>query len=104
MFHLDGEQEELVPNNNDAIVDPWEMTNGVEGHNSECEHWVYVGGHGGDTRTPKQKAAMAEAVKAYHRLHPTVKIVGHYYFNPKKSCPNFDVQGWLTEIGIHQVL
>ncbi len=104
MFHLNGRQEELVPNNNDGIVDPWEITNGVGGHNDECEHWVYVGGKGGDTRTFQQKTAMAIAVKAFHKQHPDVKIVGHHYFNAGKSCPSFDVQAWLKSIGIKQQL
>lgn len=104
MFHINGEQKELVPNNNDGIVDPWEVTNGAAGYNSQCEHWVYVGGHGGDTRTLKQKQAMAVAVKAFHERNPQVLIVGHNYLNPGKSCPSFDVQAWLRSIGIHQSL
>jgi len=104
MFHLNGSQEELVPNNNDGFVDPWETTNGVAGHNSVCEHWVYVGGKGGDTRTQKQKQAMAIAVKLFHERHPEVLIVGHNYFNPAKRCPSFDVQEWLRSIGIFQTL
>ena len=104
MFHLDGNQESLAPNNNDGIVESWEITNGAAGFNSVCEHWVYVGGHGGDTRTAKQKSAMAIAVKLFHERHPDVLIVGHNYLNPAKGCPSFDVQAWLKTLGIHQVL
>ena len=104
MFHLDGSQEELVPNNNDGFVDPWEITNGVAGVNDVCEHWVYVGGKGGDTRTDAQKKAMAEAVIAFHKMRPGVKIVGHHHFNRGKACPSFDVQEWLKSIGINQQL
>lgn len=104
MFHLDGKQEELVPNNNDGIVDEWEITNGVGGINSICEHWVYVGGKGGDTRTPAQIEAMTEAVIIFNKRFPGVKIVGHYYFNKDKACPSFDVQEWLSSIGINKQL
>ena len=104
MFHLDGTQEELVANNNDGLVDTWEVTNGAAGFNAVSEHWVYVGGKGGDTRTPAQKLAMSDAVKAFHRRFPAVKIVGHNYLNPGKACPSFDVQVWLKSIGINQNL
>ncbi len=104
MFHLDGTQEELVPNNNDGFVDGWEITNGVAGYNSVAEHWVYVGGMGGDTRTPAQKEAMKAAVISFHKKFPEVKIVGHHYFNKGKACPSFDVHKWLQSIDINQKL
>ena len=44
MFHLDGTVERLVANNEDANVDPWEITNGAKGYNSTSRHIVYVGG------------------------------------------------------------
>ena len=34
LFHLDGRVERLVANNEDANVDPWEITNGAAGYNS----------------------------------------------------------------------
>ena len=34
LFHLNGGVERLVNNNEDANVDPWEVTNGVAGYNS----------------------------------------------------------------------
>ncbi len=33
MIHLDGTVERLVDNNEDANVDPWEVTNGAKGYN-----------------------------------------------------------------------
>ena len=44
MIHLDGRVERLVNNNEDANVDPWEITNGAKGYNSVSRHIVYVGG------------------------------------------------------------
>ena len=107
MIHLDGRVERLVANNEDAEVDPWEITNGAKGHNSTSRHVVYVGGceaHSQvpkDTRTPAQRAAMEAYVKDFHRRFPSIPIVGHNQL-AAKACPSFDVQAWLKEIGINQ--
>lgn len=105
LIHLNGEVERLVDNNEDANVDPWEITNGAKGYNSVSRHIVYVGGvdHRGkpkDTRTEAQKRAMAEYVKDFHRRFPEVKIIGHNEV-AAKACPSFDVQAWLNETGIN---
>lgn len=107
MIHLDGRVERLVQNNEDAWVDPWEVTNGAKGYNSVSRHIVYVGGvekhnvkKAKDTRTAAQKAALAKYVKAFHEEHPRVKILGHRDLGAKKDCPSFDVKSWLKEIGI----
>lgn len=106
MIHLDGRIERLVGNNEDANVDPWEVTNGAKGYNSVSRHVVYVGGltaglkpH--DTRTPAQKTAMAAYVRDFHRRFPMVKIIGHNQV-AAKACPCFDVPAWLHEIGINE--
>ena len=105
MIHLDGTVERLVDNNEDARVDPWEVTNGAKGYNSISRHVVYVGGAaaGGkfpqDTRTPEQLLAMEKYVKDFHRRFPDVKIIGHREV-AAKACPSFDVQAWLKQIGI----
>ena len=109
LFHLDGSWERLVDNNEDANVDPWEVTNGAAGHNSVSRHIVYAGGVGTvdgkpkDTRTWEQKAALAAYVTDFHHRFPQVRIVGHNELNPRKACPSFDVQKWLQSIGIKQV-
>ena len=107
MIHLDGKVERLVDNNEDAQVDPWEITNGAKGYNSTSRHVVYVGGceaHSQipkDTRTPAQKQALEKYVKDFHRRFPDVEIVGHNQL-AAKACPSFDVLAWLKEIGINQ--
>lgn len=107
LIRLDGTVERLVDNNEDAMVDPWEVTNGVAGYNSVSRHVAYAGGVGADgrtpqdTRTPAQKRAMEEYVKDFHRRHPDVRIVGHNEL-AAKACPSFDVQAWLRSIGIFQ--
>lgn len=107
MIHLDGSVERLVNNNEDANVDPWEITNGAKGYNNISRHVVYVGGceahtqKAKDTRTEAQREAMKRYVLDFHRKHPTVKIVGHYQL-AAKACPSFDVEAWIESIGIKQ--
>lgn len=105
IIHLDGKVERLVANNEDANVDPWEITNGATGYNSVSRHVVYAGGMTKDmkapkdTRTPAQRKAMEEYVRDFHRRFPTVKIIGHNEV-AAKACPSFDVQAWLREIDL----
>lgn len=108
LIHTDGRVERLVANNEDANVDPWEITNGAAGYNSVSRHIVYAGGvdannvqKAKDTRTPAQKEALKHYVLDFHRKHPTVKIVGHNQL-AAKACPSFDVPQWLKSIGINQ--
>ena len=107
LIHLDGSVERLVDNNEDANVDPWEITNGAAGYNSVSRHVVYAGGCGRDGKTSKdtRTAAQLEAMKRYvtdfHRRFPAVRIVGHNEL-AAKACPSFDVRKWLKSIGINQ--
>jgi hypothetical protein len=105
MIHLDGRVERLVANNGDMEVDPWEITNGVQGYNDVSRHIVYVGGVDvdgetpKDTRTPAQLQAMKKYVQDFHYNFPEVKIIGHNDL-ANKACPSFDVRGWLNGIGL----
>lgn len=106
IIHLDGTIERLVDNNEDANVDPWEITNGAKGYNSISRHVVYAGGcdkamNPKDTRTHAQLKAMEKYVKDFHRRLPDVRIIGHNEV-VAKACPSFDVQKWLKSIGINQ--
>lgn len=107
MIHLDGRVERLVKNNEDANVDPWEVTNGAAGYNSTSRHIVYVGGcakdgkTAKDTRTVAQKEALEKYVKDFHRRFPSIAIVGHRDLpGVRKDCPCFNVAKWLKEIGV----
>ena len=108
LFHLNGGVERLAGNNEDAWVDPWEVTNGAAGYNSVSRHVVYAGGCAEDSKTPEdtrtayQKRAMEKYVKDFHKRFPEVRIVGHRELNSHKACPSFDVQAWLRSIGIKQ--
>ena len=59
LFHLQGGVERLVNNNEDAQVDPWEVTNGAKGYNSVSRHIVYAGGVAKDGKTPRTPAPAA---------------------------------------------
>lgn len=107
MIHLDGSIEQLVCNNDDDVVDSWEVTNGAKGYNSTSRHIVYVGGLALDARTPKdtrtslQLSAMTNFVRSFHDKFPDVEIMGHNQLS-NKACPSFDVPTWLQTIGIYQ--
>ncbi len=70
----------------------------VQGYNSNSIGISYVGGVNAnqvakDTRTPAQKKAMVELLKALRRLYPTAIIQGHRDFpKVKKACPSFDAK------------
>ncbi len=109
LFHLDGTVERMVQNNEDAEVDPWEVTNGAKGYNSVSRHIVYAGGlakdgkTAKDTRTAAQRKALTDYVRNFHERFPHIKIVGHRDLpGVGKACPSFDVKAWLKEIGIYQ--
>ena len=106
LIRLDGTVKRLVNNNEDANVDPWEITNGAKGYNSISRHIVYAGGcdksnKPKDTRTAAQEKALIAYVKDFHRRFPNVRIIGHNEI-AAKACPSFDVQKWLKSIGINQ--
>lgn len=105
MIALDGTVINLVPYNEDDVVDPWEITNGATGINGIARHIVYAGGMdkagklAKDTRTPEQLLAMEGWVKATITFHPQIKGAGHNQF-AQKDCPSFFVPDWLKSIGI----
>ena len=105
MIHLTGIVERLAENNEDNIVDSFEITNGVAGNNSVSRHIVYVGGlnrnnEAQDTRTAAQASALERYVKEFLEKFPDVKVAGHNQF-ASKACPSFDVPMWLKSIGIN---
>ena len=108
IIHLGGLVENLVPYNNDNIVDPWEITNGVQGINTRARHVVLPGGldqegkHPKDTRTSAQRLALANYVKQTIAQHQDIQVAGHYQFDAgKRHCPGWNVPVWLRGIGIH---
>lgn len=99
MIHLDGYKEILNHYNYDAIVDPWEVTNGVAGINDSALHIVYVGGMNGDTRTPAQTKTLQDEVKKALVNWPWILFAGHNQFD-NKACPSFDVRVFCRSMGV----
>ena len=70
----------------------------VAGHNTGTLGVVYVGGVAADgktpkdTRTPAQRAALLDLVRALITKYPSVKkVTGHNQY-AAKACPSFDVR------------
>lgn len=107
IIHLDGQVTNLVPYNDNQVVEPWEVTNGVRGVNSRSRHVVLPGGRDTDgirfkdTRTSAQRLALANYIRQSIAAHPNIKWAGHYQFDPAKpNCPGWNVPQWLRAIGI----
>lgn len=104
-IHLDGTVDNLIPNNDDDFVDPWEISNGVAGINAESNHIAYVGGVAKDGKTPKdtrtaaQYSTMANYVLDFVNRHPHILVAGHNQF-AAKACPSFDTVEFCREIGL----
>ncbi len=64
----------------------------VKGFNTTSIGICYVGGMDNvDTRTPEQKSAIWDLVKALKHLHPGALVSGHRDFaGVDKYCPSFD--------------
>jgi hypothetical protein len=103
MIHLDGTIENLIPYNDDDIVDSWEISNGAFDFNSVSRHVVYVGGgKGKDTRTIQQELALERYVRDFIIKHPNVKVGGHNQFSDK-YCPSFSVPDWMDTTGANSM-
>jgi N-acetylmuramoyl-L-alanine amidase len=107
MIHLNGVISNLVPYNEDDIVQPREVTNGALGLNGVARHVVYVGGVEKDGKTPKdtrtndQHLALRNYVNHVLSAHPHVIVLGHNQV-AAKACPSFDVPTYLRKIGIKE--
>lgn len=108
MFHLDGKIENLVPYDEDEVIERAEVTNGAFGMNAKARHIVYVGGlkklgEPADTRTDAQKESMKKYVLETIKLHPDIIVVGHKQCPGNATgCPEFEVPQWLVEIGVDE--
>ncbi|GAG60195.1 unnamed protein product [marine sediment metagenome] len=99
----------LVPDNGDDWISPDEMTWGVKGINSISSHLCLSGGRNSENESRMFKFheiyndAMFTSLTSYFNQflkdHPGDKIAGHYMFSDK-TCPNTDVEEFLTLAGI----
>ncbi len=75
----------------------------VRGHNHESIGICLVGGmaENGDPEdnfTPEQWLVLEMLIEVLQVRYPAARVVGHYYFTPYKTCPNFVVEHWLETI------
>jgi N-acetylmuramoyl-L-alanine amidase len=82
-----------------------EVSNGVQGFNSQTINIAYIGGVDGelnpiDNRTPEQIESMLKKINELKVDFPNAIIQGHRDFpNVKKDCPSFNVKKWLNHEG-----
>lgn len=105
MVHLDGWLENLVPFDQDNLVDPSEITNGASGYNNLSHHLVYVGGCSAnmapkDTRNSAQKDVILTYIKHFIHRYPDIVVCGHTQLDPGKACPSFNVPRFCEANGI----
>ncbi len=104
VIELNGDVVNLIPYNEDTIVQYSEIANGAIGYNRIARHVCYIGGMNKEytkaknTLTPAQDSALAAYLFAFLELHPNAWIIGHNQIAPK-ACPSFDVPNWLREHG-----
>lgn len=72
------------------------------GHNKDSIGICLVGGIQDGTKnkpvnnyTDEQWEALKKLVLELKEKYPGAKIVGHCDYEPKKTCPNFDVKEWV---------
>jgi len=93
----DGQRHDILP------VE--EIANGARGFNQDSLHISYLGGvdenmEAKDTRTEQQRATLYELVKNF-QYTLQVPVLGHRDLpDVEKACPSFDVDAWLTEVGL----
>ena len=101
---IEGIRHELVENNFDDNIDPWEITNGAAGWNSTTFHICYAGGLNhlnkpADTRNWPQKETMRQIYWQYIKAYPDIKLIGHNQVS-KKACPSYFVPHDVQSMGI----
>ena len=105
-IRLDGTTHRFVQVNQDAWVQPQEVTWGVgPAYNAVSHHVAYAGGVGTngqpkDTRTAAQREALKQIVHYYiNTMNPSILVAGHNQV-ANKACPSFSVPKWLKGLGV----
>lgn len=105
VVELDGNLVNLVKYDNNNIITPSEITNGVVGYNRISAHVCYIGGLDSITRkpkntlTPQQDSVLKAYVFTAIKHHPNIYIAGHNQF-ANKACPCFDVPTKAKQWGV----
>lgn len=108
VFLTNGAVEKIWKNNEDGIIEDFEITNGILKSDplySTTIHWVQIGGMDRtnkipkDTRTKPLLDSSARETKRLISLIPDIKVIGHNQIN-FRACPSFNVPVWCRSIGI----
>lgn len=103
LFWRNGRVEELVKHNNDGYISYDEMTWGCAGQNAVTYHVALVGGKLQNNQSPPkgltfdklftdpQFDSLQRDVKQFLFKYPHARVCGHYQYDRRKKCPNFDV-------------
>ena len=94
VIEIDGQVKDLVPLDDDAFIEPWEIANGARGHNQSSIHICLIGK---DAFTRAQWDALHKLTAEIGFIHPDITLHGHNEFNQDKDCPGFEVFQWMTE-------
>ncbi len=73
----------------------------VKGHNHESVGICLIGGidengNPEDNYTSAQWLMLEMLVETLELRYPQAMVVGHYFFTPYKTCPNFIVEDWMS--------
>ncbi len=115
----------VTPHNYDGVVDDFEISYGASGVNDVARHLMLVGGWSVDklnktgkdsngiylppeeTYTEDQLKMLEDYIKMNQLQKPDIIVCGHNELNKilgnnlnPRTCPNFDVQLWLTNKGL----
>ena len=105
LITLSGDLVNLVPYDDNDIVEPWEITNGARGFNAIARHVVMAGGLHPTRKTPffsynpAQMKTLKEYVEDKIAKHSHILVGPHYAF-ANTACPCFNVPAWLKANGI----
>jgi len=92
VIEVGGNVEPLVPLDDDAFIEPWEIANGAHGHNHESIHICLIGK---DKFTREQWDALHRLTSDIGFKHPDITLHGHNEFS-SKACPGFNVGAWIN--------
>lgn len=74
-----------------------EVGSHVQGHNSNSIGIVWVGRKKPDPKQIDKLLKLTKSILNIYRLDPTA-VYGHYELDPKKTCPNLDMDWFRAEL------
>lgn len=94
VVEVDGHISPLVLIDDDGFLEPWEIANGVRGHNHNSIHICMIGK---DQFSREQWDALTVLTQDLGLQFPDATLHGHREFDPAKFCPGFEVADWAAD-------